>query len=81
MQLAKWGNSLAVRIPSPVINAMGLQAGDEIEIVAAGSAKLELVKKPDAMAILARLDKYRGALPADFKFDRFEANLRDSLRD
>ena len=33
-------------------------------------------KAPGARELLARLRKYRGRLPADFKFDRLEANER-----
>ena len=32
MQVAKWGNSLAIRIPAAVAQALKLRAGDEIEI-------------------------------------------------
>ena len=32
MQVAKWGNSLAVRLPAVVVEALGLKEGDEIEI-------------------------------------------------
>ncbi|HZV21679.1 MAG TPA: AbrB/MazE/SpoVT family DNA-binding domain-containing protein, partial [Hyphomicrobiales bacterium] len=36
MRVAKWGNSLAVRLPASVVEALGLQEGDEVEIVIAG---------------------------------------------
>ena len=32
MQVAKWGNSLAVRLPASVVKAMSLKEGDDIEI-------------------------------------------------
>ena len=35
MQIAKWGNSLAVRLPARMVQELGLKAGDEIEITAA----------------------------------------------
>jgi antitoxin MazE len=37
MQVAKWGNSLAVRLPAAVVEALKLQEGDEIEIHVVGS--------------------------------------------
>jgi antitoxin MazE len=40
----------------------------------AGERVFELEKKPSAQALLAKLHPYRGRLPADFKFDRLEAN-------
>ena len=76
MQIAKWGNSLAVRIPAAVVAALELKVGDSIEIDVAGKRSLGVSKAPGAKALLARLKKYRGKLPADFKFDRLEANQR-----
>jgi antitoxin MazE len=77
MQVAKWGNSLAVRIPAGVAKVLDLKEGDEIEISVAGARDLEIALKPDARALLARLRKHRGLIPADFRFDRLEANERD----
>ncbi len=76
MQVAKWGNSLAVRLPTAVVEALGLKEGDDIEIMVAGSRAFEVSKKPDVGEVLARLRKYRGRLPEGFKFDRLEANER-----
>ena len=70
MQVAKWGNSLAVRLPAAVVEVLDLKEGDDIEIHVTGSRNLEISKTPEVREILARLRKYRGKLPADFKFDR-----------
>ncbi len=32
MQVAKWGNSLAVRLPAAVVEALKLKEGNQIEI-------------------------------------------------
>lgn len=77
MQVAKWGNSLAVRLPSAVVEALTLKEGDEIEIQVAGARTFEVVRKPGASELLEKLRKFRGRLPADFRFDRLEANARD----
>lgn len=76
MQVAKWGNSLAVRLPAAVVEALDLKEGDDIEIQLTGARQFELAKKPGPRELLARLRKYRGRLPADFKFDRLEAQSR-----
>ncbi|PTX94748.1 AbrB family transcriptional regulator [Verrucomicrobia bacterium LW23] len=76
MQISKWGNSLAVRIPSAVVEALGLREGDDIEIHIAGERTFELEKKPGTKERLARLRRFRGKLPQDFHFDRLEANER-----
>ena len=76
MQVAKWGNSLAVRLPSAVVEALELKAGDEIEIRVADRREFVVARKPGREALLKRLRALRGRLPADFKFDRDEANAR-----
>jgi antitoxin MazE len=76
MQVAKWGNSLAVRLPAAVVETLGLKEGDNIEIMVAGSRTFEVSKKPEIAEVLARLRKYRGRLPEGFKFDRLEVNER-----
>ena len=30
MQVSKWGNSLAIRLPAAVVDVLGLKAGDDI---------------------------------------------------
>ena len=76
MQVAKWGNSLAVRLPAAVVEAMTLSEGDEVEILIAGKRTFEIRKQPGARDLLERLRRFRGRIPADFKFDRLEAHER-----
>ena len=76
MQVSKWGNSLAVRLPASVVEALGLEEGDDIEIHVVGARVFQIKKAGGARELLSRLRKYRGKLPADFKFDRIEANER-----
>ena len=76
MQVSKWGNSLAVRLPASIVEALHLKEGDDIEIHVVGTRAFRVKKAPSARELLARLRKYRGRLPADFKFDRIEANDR-----
>jgi len=76
MQVSKWGNSLAIRLPSAVVEALELREGDEIEIHIADKRRPGVAKKPRRADFLKRLRAFRGRLPADFKFDRDEANAR-----
>ena len=76
MQVSKWGNSLAVRLPATVVEALGLKEGDQIEIQIAAKRVFLVAKAPGTRELLARLHKFRGRLPATFKFDRLEANER-----
>lgn len=76
MQVAKWGNSLAIRLPAAVVEALELKAGDEIEYRIDEAREFAVSRKPGRDELLRRLRRFRGRLPADFKFDREEANAR-----
>ncbi|WP_438393409.1 AbrB/MazE/SpoVT family DNA-binding domain-containing protein [Caballeronia sp. DA-9] len=77
MQVSKWGNSLAIRLPAMVVEALELHEGDDIEIIVAGARQFQIKKKPTARELLDRLRQYRGRLPADFIFSRDDANRND----
>ncbi|MDH4441110.1 MAG: AbrB/MazE/SpoVT family DNA-binding domain-containing protein [Rhizobium sp.] len=76
MQIAKWGNSLAVQLPASVVEALNLKEGDDVEIRAADWRALDVARKPVPQDHLKRLRAFRGQLPADFKFDRGAADGR-----
>jgi antitoxin MazE len=76
MQVSKWGNSLAVRLPSAVVDALELKEGDEIEIRIAGSSTFEVSRDRSRDRALSRLRGLRKPLPPGFVFDRSEANAR-----
>src|ERR1019366_6508063 len=76
MQVSKWGNSLAVRLPAAVVDVLGLKEGDQIEVQVAGKKAFHVAKAPGTRELLARLRRFRGRLPATFKFDRLDANDR-----
>ena len=77
MQVSKWGNSLAVRFPAALVQALDLKEGEEIDLHLVGARSFEVVKKPAVQELLAHLHQFRGRLPADFHFDRLETNERD----
>lgn len=77
MKVAKWGNSLAVRLPAAVAAALQLQEGDEIEIHAENHRSLAVSRKLEIEEMLAQLRRFRGRLPKDFKFDREALHRRD----
>ncbi len=76
MQVAKWGNSLAIRLPSAVVEALELKPGDEVELHVADARDLGVARKPGREALLERLRGFRGRLPREFKFERDEMNAR-----
>ena len=68
MQVAKWGNSLAIRLPANVIEALDLKGGDEIEIAIVGPRSFEFSRRQNREQWLERLQARRHRIPYDFKF-------------
>lgn len=75
MRIAKWGNSLAVRLPARLVRDLGLKEGDRIDLQP-GDGALRLDRAPRADEILADLDRFRGRLPASQRLDRADAHER-----
>jgi antitoxin MazE len=77
MKVSKWGNSLAVRIPTDVVDSLNLKEGDEIELRPVEGLQFDVIRQASPEERLRRLrELMRGTLPADFKFNRDEANER-----
>jgi antitoxin MazE len=76
MQISKWGNSLAIRLPAAVVDALKLKEGDDIEIRIAGAREFEVRRDRNREKAMERLRKLRRPLPPGFTFDREEANER-----
>jgi antitoxin MazE len=76
MQVARWGNSLALRIPSAVVEALELKEGDHIEVHIADDRTFEIGRDQRREGAIKRLRALRRPLPDGFRFDREEANER-----
>jgi antitoxin MazE len=76
MRVARWDDSLAVRLPEAVVEMLGSKEGDDVEIRVADSRAFEVRKVTTRREMLAGSRKYRGRLPAGFRFDRQKANGR-----
>lgn len=77
MKVSKWGNSLAVRIPTDVASRLGLKEGDEIDLRPSDVNGIELLRLASRRERIERLrELLKGRLPADYRFDREEANAR-----
>ncbi len=65
LQVSKWGNSLAVRLPVECTRAAGLKEGDSVEasITPAGVITLAPEKRFDKAAFLTRIAKLRASMP------------------
>jgi antitoxin MazE len=76
MQISKWGNSLAIRLPAGLVKDLQLAEGDDVRLSVRSRDEFLISKKPGKDEILAALREYRGRLPKNFKFDRDQANER-----
>lgn len=75
MQVAKWGNSLAVRLPARLVRELNLREGDRIDL-RPGEDGLVVDREPRPEEVLARLRRFRGRLSAADRLDRQAANER-----
>ncbi|MGH7121266.1 MAG: AbrB/MazE/SpoVT family DNA-binding domain-containing protein [Acetobacteraceae bacterium] len=73
MRVAKFGNSLAIRLPAAIVKVLELWEGDEVEIRVGDARRPGIARKPGPDELLKRPRAFRGRLPPDFKFDRDEA--------
>jgi len=76
MQVSKWGNSLAIRLPAAVVKALKLKEGDDIEIRVAGGRAFEVSRDQSRQRAVENLRKLRRPFPPGFVFDREEAHER-----
>lgn len=74
MQISRWGNSLAIRIPASVAEVLGLKEGDEVQIRAAGDGRMEVIPDDERARVIERIKALKKPLPPDWKFDRYDAN-------
>lgn len=65
LQVAKWGNSLAVRLPAECTRSLGLKEGDSVsaEIDPSGAITLTPTQSFNKAAFLVRTQKLRAGMP------------------
>jgi antitoxin MazE len=77
VQVSKWGNSLAVRLPKALVDQLGLKEGDELNVVTASDGVIEIeTKEEQRRRALQRMAARNWTLPEGYRFDRDEANER-----
>lgn len=76
MRVAKWGNSLAIRIPAAVAEALALKEGDEVQVRVSDEKVFEIARDGSRDNALRRIRAMGRRLPSDWKIDREEANER-----
>lgn len=76
MRVAKWGNSLAVRLPRDLVERLALKAGDHIEVVDASRDRLAVERIARRAGAIERMRSRGWTLPPGYRFDREDANER-----
>lgn len=76
MLVARWGNSLAIRLPAAVVEALGLKEGDDVSVNVAGDRAFEIARDDSRLHALDRIAALRRPLPPGWRFNRDEANGR-----
>jgi len=72
LKVAKWGNSIAVRIPSDVVEKLGISPNEEVEIRVTGENSFEVRRDTRRQEAIEKLRSMRFVLPDDYVFDRDE---------
>ena len=75
MQVARWGNGFAVRIPAAVVRALDLKEGDEIDVVAR-EKRFEIGRSIDRAAIIEDVRRMARPLSPGWKIDFEEGDGR-----
>ena len=72
MKLAKWGNSLALRIPAEVVQKLNLAPGEEIQFEITGEHQFQVSRDRRRLEALEAIRKLAKPLPPGYKFNRDE---------
>jgi antitoxin MazE len=76
MKLAKWGNSVGVRIPAAMVKSANLKVGDPIHLQFRDDQVLEISRDLERLRALEAIKKLARPLPEGYRFNREEANER-----
>ena len=65
VKIKKWGNSIGLRIPCKVADALGIEENSVVELT---TAEYILTVKPKAAATVSSLDELLDSIPDDFQY-------------
>lgn len=75
MRVAKWGNSLAVRLPAKLVQELGVKEGDEVSLTIERASEVGDIRS--WRVALAKLQELPKLFPADYRFKREDAYDED----
>ena len=70
MKVAKWGNSIALRIPAAVAAKTGISPDEEVQIKVTGTHSFEVTRDRSREDAIKKLRKLRFTVPSDYVFNR-----------
>ena len=76
MQVPRWGNSLAGRLPKAVVEELGFRPGDKLEIVSTDAGRMVIAREDQRARAVERMRARAWPMPEVSAFDREEANAR-----
>ena len=72
MKFAKWGNSIAIRIPAEVVAKLGISPDEEAQIRVTGEYSFEISRDLSRQEAIEKMHKLRFVVPDDYVFNRDE---------
>ena len=67
---------MGVRLPRALVKALGLKAGDELEVVSATPTLIAVAKDDSRVQAIDRMRARAWPIPDGYSFDRDENNAR-----
>ena len=64
--LQKWGNSVGLRVPKPLLEQLGLKEGSEVDLVVEGNRLVIKQRRPTLAELLAQCRPENRPDPIDF---------------
>ena len=80
MKFAKWGNSVAIRIPAEVVAKLGISPNEEAQIKVTGEYSFEITRDRRRQEAIESLRRLARPLPPGYKFNRNEIYDRGMMR-
>jgi antitoxin MazE len=72
VKFAKWGNSIAVRIPAEIVTKLGISPDEEAQIKVTGEFSFEITRDRSRQEAIEKMRKLRFVVPDDYVFNRDE---------
>lgn len=80
MKFARWGNSIAIRIPAEVVAKLGISPDEEAQIKVSGEHSFEVTRDRRRQEAIEAIRKLARPLPPGYKFNREEIYDRGMMR-